>query len=139
MIVVSLQSIEFTSVDIDYLFYVCHIVVRNFNALSDLSTSFLSVDFKQYGVFGLFRLPLAFGLASSEGRSQRAAKSLFAFTLSFGKLVTSRHMLIMLSTMFRSWCIKSILWGSINALAYPKTTFMCRVVIFTITFKHIIF
>jgi hypothetical protein len=33
------------------------------------------------------------------------------------KPVTSRHMLMMLSATFRSWCIKLMLWVSINAFA----------------------
>jgi hypothetical protein len=99
MVVVTVQSIEFTSADIDLSFYV----------LSHLSTSFLSVDFKQYWTFGLLSFPIAFGLASSEGRSQRIAKSFLIFTLFFVKLITSRHMLMMLSTIFCSWCIKSML------------------------------
>jgi hypothetical protein len=43
------------------------------------------------------------------------AKSFLAFMLYFMKLVTSNHTLMVLSAMFHSWCIKSMLWDSINA------------------------
>jgi hypothetical protein len=91
MVVVTLQSIEITNADIDYSFYICRKWSRNFNVLSHVSITFLYIDFKQYGAVGLFRFSLAFGLASNEVHSQRAAKSFLAFMLSFMKMVTSRH------------------------------------------------
>jgi hypothetical protein len=93
----------------------------NFNVLSHLSTSFLSVGFKEYGAFGLLSFPLAFGLASIEGRPQRTTKSFLTFMLSLVKLVTLRHMLMILFATFRSWCIKSMLWGIINTFALGST------------------
>jgi hypothetical protein len=59
MVVMTLQTIEFTGADINYSFYVSRIVVWKLQFLSHLSISFLSVDIKQYGARGLVRFPFA--------------------------------------------------------------------------------
>jgi hypothetical protein len=74
----------------------------NINFLSHLNISFLSVGFKYYRAHGLFRFSFPFLLGSSEGWLQRAGKSFLALTLSFEKLVTLKHMLMMLSATLHS-------------------------------------
>jgi hypothetical protein len=79
--------------------------------------SFLSVGFRKYGARVLLRFPFAFIFGSIKGWLQRSAMSFLALTLSFEKLVASKHILMIFSAMLRSWCIKSILWSNINAFA----------------------
>jgi hypothetical protein len=112
MIRATVQKVKFWSTpeplcNIFFWCYTTHFMLyalwyRNFNFLSHLSISFLSVNFRQYGVCGLFRFPFGFILGSSKGRLQRAAKSFLILMLSFEKLVTSKHMLMMLSATLRS-------------------------------------
>jgi hypothetical protein len=62
--------------------------------------------------------------------------------MSFEKPVTSSYMLMMLSVMLRSWCIKSILWGQYQCIyirELSKTTFMSLVILFIVTFEPAIF
>jgi hypothetical protein len=66
MVVEALLSIEFSNANITAHFMFVTYRSGNFNVLSQLSTSFLYVGFKQYGAFGLLSFPLAFGLASNE-------------------------------------------------------------------------
>jgi hypothetical protein len=124
MVVVALQSFEFTSAYINCSFYICCIMVRKLQYLKPPKYLFPFYQLQTVWIFWSTQFPLAFG-AFSKGRSQRAAKSFLTFMLSFVKPVTSRHMLMMLSATFRSWCINSMLWGSINALhkGVPKDNF----------------
>jgi hypothetical protein len=82
--------------------------------LSHLSIYFLSLGFTQYGAHGVLSFPLGFTLPSSLGLSQRMAKYFLTFKLSFvliDKIKTCAY------DSLRSWCIKSMLSGRINAFA----------------------
>jgi hypothetical protein len=112
---IALQSIEFTGADINCSFYVCCIVVWKHQCLKPLKYLFPFYRLQTVWSPWSTQFPICICFSLQKGRSQREAKSFHVFMLSFVKPVTSRHMLMMLSTTFCSCCIKSMLLGSIKA------------------------